>query len=405
MGKLTVAQVKHASPGRHGDGRGLYLQVIGCSRTWVLRYEHRKRERWMGLGSLEFVTLAQAREQAFELRRKLKQEKIDPLEHRRAAVVGARIAALTGSTFEQVARRCIEMKSSEWRGDGSRREWLSTLERYAFPVIGSLPVSSVDAMLVYRVLEPIWSTKPHVGQRLRERIEAVLDYAKGMKLRLGENPALWRGNLEHMLPKANRTSRKHHPALPYAEVPRFLAELRALPGVAARALEFTVLTAVRTGEARFARWSEFDVAACVWTIPGERMKGDKEHRVPLSDRALAILAELPREAAADAVFPGRSNGGFINQDAMADVLAKLRPDVTVHGFRSTFRDWAAETTHHPNHVLEMALAHAIPSAVEKSYRRADLFEKRTRLMQEWCDYCRRIEEPAGVVVPMRRNER
>jgi integrase len=405
MGKLTVAQVKHASPGRHGDGRGLYLQVIGGSRTWVLRYEHRKRERWMGLGSLEFVTLAQAREQAFELRRKLKQEKIDPLEHRRAAVVGARIAALTGSTFEQVARRCIEMKSSEWRGDGSRREWLSTLERYAFPVIGSLPVSSVDAMLVYRVLEPIWSTKPHVGQRLRERIEAVLDYAKGMKLRSGENPALWRGNLEHMLPKANRTSRKHHPALPYAEVPRFLAELRALPGVAARALEFTVLTAVRTGEARFARWSEFDVAACVWTIPGERMKGDKEHRVPLSDRALAILAELPREAAADAVFPGRSNGGFINQDAMADVLAKLRPDVTVHGFRSTFRDWAAETTHHPNHVLEMALAHAIPSAVEKSYRRGDLFEKRTRLMQEWCDYCRRIEEPAGVVVPMRRNER
>ena len=327
MGKLTAAQVKHAKPGRHGDGRGLYLQVIGGSKTWVLRYEHQKRERWMGLGSVEFVTLAQAREQAFELRRKLKHEKIDPLEHRRAAVVGARIAALTGATFEQVARRCIEMKSSEWRGDGSRREWLSTLERYAFPVLGPLPVSAIDAVLVHRVLEPIWLTKPHVGQRLRERIEAVLDYAKGMKLRSGENPALWRGNLEHMLPKANRTSREHHPALPYAELPALMAELRALPGIPARALEFTILTAVRTGEARFARWSEVDLRAGVWTIPGERMKGDKEHRVPLSDRALAILAELPREAGSDAVFPGRSAGGFINQDAMADVLAKLRPGV------------------------------------------------------------------------------
>jgi integrase len=385
MGKLTVAQVKHARPGRHGDGRGLYLQVIGGSKTWVLRYEHRKRERWMGLGSLEFVTLAQAREQAFELRRKLKQEKIDPLEHRRAAVVEARIAALTSSTFEQVARRCIEMKSSEWRSDGSRREWLSTLERYAFSVIGSLPVSSIDAMLVYQVLEPIWSTKPHVGQRLRERIEAILDYAKGMKLRSGENPALWRGNLEHMLPKANRTSRKHHPALPYAELPALIMELRALAGIPARALEFTILTAARTGEARLARWSEFDLAGCVWTIPGERMKGDKEHRVPLSGRALAILCELPRHG--DAVFGGRSNGGFMNQDAMADVLTKLRPGFTVHGFRSTFRDWAAEATHYPNHVVEMALAHAITNGVEAAYRRGDLFEKRRRLMDDWASCC------------------
>src|SRR3954465_6002998 len=243
MGKLTAAQVKHARPGRHGDGRGLYLQVIGGSKTWVLRYEHQKRERWMGLGSVEFVTLAQAREQASELRRKLKHEKIDPLEHRRAAVVGARIAALTGATFEQVARRGIEMKTSEWRGDGSRREWLSTLERYAFPVLGRLPVSAIDAVLVHRVLEPIWSTKPHVGQRLRERIEAVMDYAKAMKLRSGENPALWRDNLDTMLPKANRTSRKHHPALPYAEVPGLMTELRTLSGLAARALEFTILTA------------------------------------------------------------------------------------------------------------------------------------------------------------------
>jgi integrase len=293
------------------------------------------------------------------------------------------------------------MKSSEWRGDGSHREWLSTLQRYAFPVLGPLPVSAIDAMLVHRVLEPIWSTKPHVGQRLRERLEAVLDYAKGMKLRSGENPALWRGNLEHMLPKAKRTSREHHPALPYADLPTFMVELRAMPGLAARALEFTILTAVRTSEARFARWSEVDLRTGVWAVPGERMKGDKEHRVPLSDRALVILAELPRESGRDAVFPGRSAGGFLNQDAMADVLTKLRPGITVHGFRSTFRDWAAETTGYPNHVVEMALAHAISNGVEAAYRRGDLFEKRTRLMREWCAYCTRIEEPVGVIVPIR----
>ena len=203
-----------------------------------------------------------------------------------------------------------------------------------------------------------------------------------------------------MLPKANRTSREHHPALPYAELPALMMELRALPAVPARALEFAILTAARTGEARFARWSEIKLVHGFWLVPGERMKSGKEHRVPLSDRALAILTELPREAGSDAVFPGRSNGGFINQDAMADVLAKLRPDVTVHGFRSTFRDWAAETTHYPNHVLEMALAHAIPSAVEKSYRRGDMFEKRAQLMADWAAYCEVPER--GKVVVLRR---
>ena len=255
-------------------------------------------------------------------------------------------------------------------------------------------------MLVHRILEPIWSTKPHVGQRLRERIEAVLDYAKGMKLRSGENPALWRGNLEHMLPKAKRTSREHHPALRYADLPAFMVELRALPGIPARMLEFVILTATRTGEARFAHWSEFDLRAAVWTIPGERMKGDKEHRVPLTERALAILRELPRDAGNDAVFPGRAAGGFLNQDAMADVLAKLRPGTTVHGFRSTFRDWAAETTAYPNHVPEMALAHAIANGVEAAYRRGDLFEKRRRLMDEWAGFCSSPTVEAKVI-PLR----
>ena len=396
MGKLTAAQVRHAKPGRHGDGRGLYLQVIGGSKTWVLRYEHRKRERWMGLGSTEFVSLAQARERAFELRRQLKDQGIDPLERRRAAVVGARLAALKRGTFAEVASQYVDVKSAQWKGDGSRREWLSTLRRYAFPIIGSFSVASIDTELVHRVLDPVWTKKPHVGQRLRERIEAVLEFAKSMGLREGENPARWKGHLANVLPKATRTSRtKHHAALPYGELPALMGELRGLPGVAARALEFLILTAARTGEARFARWSEFDLSARIWTLPGERMKGDREHRVPLSDRAVAILSELPRDG--DAVFPGRSAGAVLNQDAMADVLAKVRPGITVHGFRSTFRDWAAEITAYPNHVVEMALAHAISNGIEAAYRRGDLFEKRRQLMAEWTAYLHR-ELPNQVIL-------
>src|SRR5215207_8000904 len=278
-----------------------------------------RRERWMGLGSVEFVSLAQARERAFELRRQLKDRGVDPLDARKAGIAGARLAALKRGTFEEVARQYVELRSPQWKGDGSRREWLSTLQRYAFPIIGSFSVASIDTALVLRVLEPVWAKKNHVGQRLRERIEAVLEFARSMGLREGENPARWKGHLANVLPKANRTSRtKHHPALPFDQMPEFMAELRALPGTAARALEFTILTAARTGEARFARWSEFDLDGRVWAIPGERMKGDKDHRVPLSHQTLALLRELPRDG--DAVFAGRSNGGFLNQDAMADVL-------------------------------------------------------------------------------------
>src|SRR3954451_15436842 len=267
MGKLTAAQVKYAKPGRYGDGRGLYLQVIGGSKTWVLRYQHRKRERWMGLGSIEFVSLAQARERAFELRRRFKDQGIDPLERRRAAVVGARLTALKRGTFEELASQYVEVKSAQWKGDGSRREWLSTLSRYAFPIIGSFSVASIDTALVHRVLDPVWTKKPHVGQRLRERIEAVLEFAKSMGLRDGENPARWKGHLANVLPKATRTSRtKHHAALPFNRMAEFMEELRAMPGIPARALEFAILTAARTGEARLALWSELDLVALTWTI-------------------------------------------------------------------------------------------------------------------------------------------
>ena len=373
MGKLTAAAVKYAKPGRHGDGRGLYLQVIGNSKSWVLRYEFNKRERWMGLGSVEFVTLAQARERAFEFRRQLKDRGVDPLEQRRAGTTSARIAALKGATFADIARQYVEQRSAQWRGSNTRQDWESTFARYAFPLIGSLPVATIDTALVHRVLDPLWTAKPHVARRLRERMEQVLEFAKVRGFREGENPARWRGHLEHSLLKTENGKRtRHHAALAYGKVPAFMSELRALPGIPARALEFTILTAARTGEARFARWSEFDLAAGIWMIPGERMKGGREHRVPLSDRALAILRELPRES--DAVFAGRSAGGFLNQDAMADVLAKLCSGATVHGFRSAFRDWAAETTGYPSEVVEMALAHAIPNGVEAAYRRGDLRE-------------------------------
>ena len=237
MGKLTAAQVKYARPGRHGDGRGLYLQVIGGSKTWVLRYEHRKRERWMGLGSVEFVTLAQARERAFELRRRLKDQGIDPLEAREAGALGARISALKGIAFAEAARQYIEARSAEWRSPRWGADWLSSLERYAFPIIGNLPVAAVDTGLVHRVLDPVWLNKPVRARRLRERIEAVLDYAKVRGFREGENPARWKGHLEHSLARPDKVRRRrHHAAMPYVELPAFMAELTRLPGLAARAL-------------------------------------------------------------------------------------------------------------------------------------------------------------------------
>ena len=361
MGKLTAAFVRHAKPGRYGDGRGLYLQVEGGSQLWVYRYEFRKRERWMSIGSAEFITLAQARERTFELRRKLKDEKVDPLEQRKVLQAGARVAALTGTSFEQLARRYVDevrSKKKQWRGDKSRREWLSTLERFAFPVIGSLPVNLINDALVHQVLDPVWTKKPHVGQRLRERIAAVLEFGKSRGLRKGENPARWRGHLENSYAVA--AASKNHPALPFAEVPAFMAELRELPGIAARALEFLILTAARTGEVRGALWSEIDLATGIWTVPGERMKAGKPHRVPLTERALALLRELPD---GDAVFPGRSGGGVLDQDAMAEVSAKLRPGEAAW-LPLDVPGWAARPRTTRTTSLEMALANAIPSGVE-----------------------------------------
>jgi integrase len=355
----------------------------------------------MGLGGLEFVPLVEAREKAFEARRQLRQG-VDPLEARKAGTAKARLAALNSITFVEAARLCVAARSAEWRSNKWALEWLSTLERYAYPIIGTLPVAAIDTALVHRVLDPIWVAKPDTGERLRQRIAAVLEWSRvrGYRDEDAPNPARLSGHLKHSLPKTDKVRRvKHHAALAYRDAPAFMAQLRARPGIPARALEFAVLTAARASEARLARWSEIDLAARAWTIPGERMKGGCEHRVPLSDRVLSILGEVPRLA--EHVFAG-ARGGPLSENAMWTVLKALRPEFTVHGLRSTFRDWAAEMTAYPNHVQEMALAHAIPTAVEKAYRRGDLFDKRARLMAEWAAYCSAAPDKPADVLPFRR---
>jgi integrase len=353
----------------------------------------------MSLGSADTMSLREAREKAAEHRRQLAQ-KIDPLEQRKTLTVGARIAALTGTSFEQLARRYVdEVRSKRWRGDKSRREWLSTLERHAFPRIGPVPVAAINKAMVHETLHPVFARSPHVGQRLRERIEAVLDYATSAGLREGANPAAWKGHLEHAF-ASFRTATKHHAALPYFDVPAFMGELRALSGTAARALEFAILTASRTGEVRFATWSEIDLVAGIWTIPAERMKGNREHRVPLSDRALAILRELPRDGSGGPVFVGKAAGGYLNQDALQDTVTKLRSGATTHGFRSSFRDWCAERTSFPREIAEQALEHTVGSEVERSYLRSDMLEQRRKLMAAWAAFCERGQQ-LGEVVPLR----
>jgi integrase len=295
------------------------------------------------------------------------------------------------------AHRCPQ---TGWKNAKHRAQWKSTLATYAYPVFGGLSVSTVDTALVLKTIEPIWGTKPETASRLRGRIEAVLDWARARGFRHGENPARWRGHLDKLLPARRKIARvKHHAALPFAEIPAFMNELRARVGVSARALEFAILTTTRTSETRNARWSEIDTASKIWTIPAERMKAGREHRVPLNERAVAILRAMPRESDGDGfVFIGARSDRPISNMAMLELMRGLRPGYVPHGFRSTFRDWAAETTNYQNHIVEMALAHVVGDKVEAAYRRGDLFEKRRRLMSDWARYCGRQVNPDAEVV-------
>jgi integrase len=400
MGKLLPADVvRIIRPGKYPDGDGLYLQVSGAdSKSWLYRYTLKGTQRWAGLGSVRNVTLSKARAARDKLRVRVR-EGIDPIATKRNETLQERIDAARNVTFKQSAEELIEDKASGWRNDKHRAQWKSTLLTYAYPIIGKLPVSEIDTPMVLKCLRPIWTTKTETANRVRGRIESVLDAARVKKQRQGDNPARL-CDIETVLGKL-KDIRKivHHPALAFADTAAFMVSLRSQQGSAARALEFTILTAARTGDTIGARWQEIDLAGKAWTVPAERMKAKREHRVPLSDRTLEILAALPREG--EFVFPGGRPGNPLSNMAMAKVLERMdRAQITTHGFRSTFRDWAAERTNFPNMVVEMALAHAIDSKVEAAYRRGDLFDKRRRLMDAWAEFCSKA--PAvGEVVELR----
>jgi integrase len=403
--RLSPLKIKKLGPGLWADGLNLYLQVTDTgARSWIFRYSRDGKTTDLGLGSIHTTSLAEARDLAHELRRLLR-DGIDPLTARRQAKHRTALADAKSITFQDAGKQYIAAHGAGWRNVKHGLQWHDTLTRYAHPVLGALPVREIDTGLVMQVLEPLWSEKPETASRLRGRIESILDWAKVRGYRDGgENPARWRGHLDKLLPKKSKVRKlEHHAALPYREMPEFLVELRRQQGIAARALEFTILCATRSAETLGARYNEINLIEKTWTIPSDRMKSGREHRVPLSDRAVAILQEMEsgRDLEGGFVFPGIRRGKPLSENAMYVRLQRMgRSDLTVHGLRSTFRDWAAERTSYPNHVIEQALAHTIPNAVEAAYRRSDLFDLRVRLMQQWGDFCA-APTVEGDVVPIR----
>ena len=397
--RLSPKAVESAKqPGYYCDGGGLYLQVSASgSKSWIFRYARQGKVHEMGLGSGRDVSLAQARTKAEDARRHLASG-LDPLAARDGRIAQERLRKAGSISFSECASKFIAAHEAGWKNGKHADQWQNSLDTYAGPVIGQLPVRDVDTALVLRVLEPIWAKKPETASRLRGRIERILDYARVRGYRDGENPARWRGYLDKLLPSAlNRKTREHHAALPYDELPEFMKELRAQGGSAARALEYLILTAARTGEVIGCKPEEIDIRKGVWTVPAARMKAGKEHRVPLSPQAIKIVDDQPEGTY---LFSGGKKGTPLSNMAMLELLKRMgRDDLTVHGFRSTFRDWAAECTSYPGEVCEMALAHAITDRVEAAYRRGDLFEKRRMLMLDWAKYC---DAPKGDVVPLAR---
>ena len=402
--RLSAQAVRHATTrGLYADGWGLYLLVgRNGTKSWVYRYRQDGRLRDMGLGPLRLVSLAEAREEA-QVWRKLRHKGGDPIASRRAEKAGKRLEAAKAISFRQCAERYIAAHRAGWKNAKHAAQWPSTLATYAYPIFGELAVQAIDVALVMQALEPIWQQKPETASRVRQRIEAVLDWATARKFREGENPARWRGHLENLLPAPGKIRQvEHHAALPYDEIGAFMAVLRDQEGVAAQALELAILTAARTGEVIGAKWDEFDLAGGMWTVPAGRMKAQREHRVPLSAPALALLTALHETRTGDVVFSGARRGKPISNMAMLMLLRRMgRGELTAHGFRSTFRDWAAECTNFPREIAEMALAHVVSDKVEAAYRRGDLVAKRRQLMEAWGRYCSAPQAP-GEVVALRR---
>jgi integrase len=399
----AMAVAKASESGLYADGAGLYLRVgRGGAKSWAFRYMLGGKAREMGLGGLTQVSLAGARKKAIDVRLLLSNG-IDPLVQRQDEEskrnAGKKLALARSMKFDECAEAYIRAHESSWRNMKHRKQWNSTLAKFASPVFGSIAVQDVDVALVTKVIEPIWNSKPETANRVRGRIEAVLDWAKVRGFREGENPARWRGHLDHLLPARSKIRRvKHHAALPYEQLGIFMKDLRTREGMAAAALEFLILTATRTGEVIGARWNEVDFASRVWTIPGERMKGGREHRVPLSAPALTVLERM-RGQGTEVVFSGLRAGKSLSNMALLALMGRMgRGDVTAHGFRSTFRDWTAERTSFPREVAEAALAHALDDKVEAAYRRGDLFEKRRRLMDAWGEFCGKCMSPSSSAV-------
>ena len=394
LSKLKAATVKNAKAGLHGDGGGLYLQVQGREqRSWCFRYTSPAtgKVRQMGLGGLDALGLAEARDRAAECRRVLAAGR-DPLAEREAAKQAEAVAASGVTSFQRAAEAYIAAHSAGWRNPKHRQQWQNTLTSYVYPRFGSMPVADVGTDDVLGVLGPIWTAAPETAARVRGRIETILDYAtvRGWRSK-GFNPATWKGHLSHTLAsRAKVAPVKHHAALDWRETPSFMAQLVTKEGMGALAVRFAILTAARSGEVRGALWREIDLDAALWTVSASRMKAGREHRVPLSDAAVAVLRHVAPLSGdhGGLIFPGLKPGVPLSDMSLTAVLRRMdRKDVTVHGFRSTFRDWASEATAHPPHAVEMALAHAIGDAVEAAYRRGDLFAKRRALMADWATFC------------------
>jgi integrase len=389
--KLSAIAVRSLRiPGKYGDGGGLWLIVTTPERrAWVLRYMRQGRSHEMSFGNARDVTLAEAREKAAEARRLLAQG-IDPLDHRQAAK-GAQPATVANvTTFAQAADRYVAQNEAGWRNPKHRQQWRNTLATYASPHIGELPVADVDTTAVLRVLQPIWTQKPETASRVRGRIEAVLDFARVQGWREGSNPAAWRGHLALVLPPKAKVRRvEHHAALDWREVPAFIVKLRERDSVGARALEFAILTAARSGEVRGARWPEIDLDAALWTVPAGRMKAGRQHRVPLSDAACDVLRGVAAmsEDHHGYMFPGQRERRPLSDMSLTAVLRRMsRGDLTAHGFRSSFRDWCAETGQ-PAEIAEAALAHMVGNKTVAAYQRGDLLERRRKLMDAWAAFC------------------